>query len=174
MGPLILAILSAGPGADFVLECSLVVCRSVHSGEIHHQSGRSGSAMMEDGEVALNGVAEPSKDSEPTSAKSEREPTRSPGGDPSSPEHKRKRDSKEEGGSSAKRHKEHKHKKHKKHKKERKSDSSPEATHRERAVSGSRSPSPKDTSKTDDRKSNDKQIRVRHHSIPCVSMVPCS
>lgn len=113
--------------------------------------------MMEDGEVALNGVAEPSKDSEPTSAKSEREPTRSPGGDPSSPEHKRKRDSKEEGGSSAKRHKEHKHKKHKKHKKERKSDSSPEATHRERAVSGSRSPSPKDTSKTDDRKSNDKQ-----------------
>lgn len=113
--------------------------------------------MMEDGEVALNGVAEPSKDSEPTSAKSEREPARSPRGDPSPPEPKRKRDSKEEGGSSAKRHKEHKHKKHKKHKKERKSDSSPEATHRDRAVSGSRSPSPKDTSKTDDRKSNDKQ-----------------
>ena len=52
--------------------------------------------MMEDGEVALNGVAEPSKDSEPTSAKSEREPARSPRGDPSPPEPKRKRDSKEE------------------------------------------------------------------------------
>jgi len=103
--------------------------------------------MMEDGEVALNGLADLPKESEPTKdvapEKSDLEAPLSPQ-NTSSPDHKRKRENKDETTGSPKRHKEHKHKKHKKHKKEKKS-SSPEATHRERGASGSRSPSPKVT-----------------------------
>lgn len=109
--------------------------------------------MMEDGEVALNGLADLPKESEPTKdvapEKSDLEAPLSPQ-NTSSPDHKRKRENKDETTGSPKRHKEHKHKKHKKHKKEKKS-SSPEATHRERGASGSRSPSPKDKGSKGDR-----------------------
>jgi hypothetical protein len=102
--------------------------------------------MMEDGEVALNGLADLPKESEPTTDSAPEKSDLEAPQNTSSPDHKRKRESKDETTGSAKRHKEHKHKKHKKHKKEKKSDSSPEV--RPSARSGSHFFSLGDTPRT--------------------------